>query len=50
MQHSDITAIRHHWGIECYATVGGYLESRKYVGYTLREARQLFYNEMRGGK
>jgi hypothetical protein len=47
MTHADIIVTRHHWGIECYALVGDYLESRKYQGYTAREARQLFYREMK---
>jgi hypothetical protein len=45
MKHADITSTRHHWGVECYAIVGDYLESRKYVGYTVSEARRLFYRE-----
>jgi hypothetical protein len=50
MTHDDITHVRHHWGIECYATVGGYLVTRKFVGYTVREARQLFYRQVKEGK
>jgi len=46
MTHNDITHERKHWGILCYAIVGGYFEQRKYQGYTVKEARQLFYREM----
>jgi len=38
---------RMYWGWFVYATVGGYLVSRKYIGYTKRQARRLFIEELR---
>jgi hypothetical protein len=50
MTHDEITHERFHWGILCYGTTDdGQYEQRKYVGYTVREARQLFHTEMKVG-
>lgn len=50
MTHADITTTRYTWGIECAAIIGGYLVSRKYIGYTMRQARQDFYNDAKAGR
>ena len=48
MTHNDITHEIFHWGILCSGIKDGYYEQRKYQGYTVREARQLFHTEMNG--
>lgn len=42
-----MTVTRHSEGIEISDIVGGYLVSRLYVGYTVREARQRFRAEFK---
>lgn len=43
-----ITITRYPWGFECSAVVGPYLERRKYVGYSRRDARALFLEYLAG--
>lgn len=42
-----MTITRHHSGIEVSDIVGGYLVSRLYIGYTVREAKAKFREETR---
>jgi hypothetical protein len=46
IKHSDITVERHRTdGFTLSAFVGGYLVHRRYVGYTVKEAKQMFRAE-----
>lgn len=40
-----MTITRHHSGIEVSAIVNGYLVSRLYIGYTVRQAKARFKEE-----
>lgn len=40
-----MTTTRTHAGVEVSAIVGGYLVSRLYIGYTVREAKRLFIEQ-----
>lgn len=42
-----MTITRHHSGIEVSDIVDGYLVSRLYIGYTVREAKARFKEETR---
>lgn len=42
IKRADISVQRNADGVTLYATVGGYLESRMYVGYTITEAKRMF--------
>lgn len=39
---------RHHSGIEVSDIVGGYLVSKLYIGYTVKEAKTSFMREFKG--
>lgn len=41
-----MTVTRKHSGIEVSAIVGGYLVSRLYIGYSIKEAKEKFRNEL----
>jgi len=47
----EITVTRHAVdGFTLSTMKGGYLVSRRYIGHTLKEAKQLFKQEIKGGK
>lgn len=43
-----MTITRNNAGIEISDIIGGYLVSKLYVGYTVKEAKQLFIKEREG--
>jgi len=40
-----VTITRNNAGIEVSDIIGGYLVSKLYIGYTVKEAKQLFMQE-----
>lgn len=48
-EREKVTVTRHSEGIEVSDIIGGYLVSKLYIGYTVKEARRLF-KESQGGK
>ena len=47
----EITVTRHAVdGFTLSTMEGGYLVSRRYIGHTLRDAKKLFKQEIKGGK
>jgi hypothetical protein len=43
-----MTVTKKHAGIEISDIIGGYLVSKLYIGYTVKEAKQLFMQEREG--
>jgi hypothetical protein len=43
-----MTITRNNAGIEISKIIGGYLVSKLYIGYTVKEAKQLFMQEKEG--
>lgn len=48
-EREKVTVTRHSEGIEVSDIIGGYLVSKLYIGYTVKEAKRLF-RESEGGK
>jgi hypothetical protein len=48
-EREKVTVTRHSEGIEISDIIGGYLVSKLYIGYTVKEAKRLF-RESQGGK
>lgn len=44
-EREEMTVTRHSEGIEVSDIIGGYLVSKLYIGYTVREAKRMFKEE-----